>query len=497
MRIAMRVDASSRIGTGHLKRSLSLAQALHAVGAQVRFVTRALGIESAEQIAEAGFEDTIVLPAPDGEVQPDPDVPHSAWAEVPQAQDSAETAAALAQFAPAKVVVDSYAFDARWHDAVRTALGCGIVLIDDMADRQLAPDLLIDHNFAPDHRAKYAGCLRGTPRILSGPRFALLGKAYAEAERYRFGEEVRSIGVFMGGVDAGNHSSVVLDALDQVGFYGPVEVVSTSANPNLSALRDQIAAREGATLSLDLPDLADFFARHDLQVGAGGGATWERCCIGVPTVLVVTSPNQNAVAPALDEAGVAVMASEPTASAIAARIEPLLSDATRRRAMADASRALVDGRGAERAALAILAEILKVRPATFDDARMMFEWRNDPANRQVSRTSDPIAWEAHCEWLEKVIADPSRKLFVGEIGSRAVGIIRFDFCASDRAEVSLYLNTAHHGTGLGPPLLLRGEEAADARVIDATVLPDNRPSQRLFESCSYRRVSEQNWIKER
>ena len=65
---------------------------------------------------------------------------------------------------------------------------------------------------------------------------------------------------------------------------GPIEVVSTSANPHLRGLAAQVRADSLARLSVDLHDLAAFHARHDLQIGASGGATWERCCVGVPSL---------------------------------------------------------------------------------------------------------------------------------------------------------------------------------------------------------------------
>lgn len=502
MKVAIRVDASAAIGTGHVRRSLSLAQALRVLGAEVRFVTRDLGVDSTALIIEQGFADTIVLPPPSAAFAPDPSIPHGSWAEVALDQDVSETADALRDYAPDWVVLDSYAFDARWHEGVREALGCKIAQIDDVPDRKTAPDLLVDHTYASDHRAKYADWLVGRTKILGGPRYGLLGPAFAEAKRYEFNTDVRSVGVFMGGVDAGNHAAVVLDSLADAGFGGPVEVVATSANPNLAALRERIAARPGATLSLDLPHLAQFFARHDLQVGAGGGATWERCCIGVPTLLVVVAPNQNTVAPALAEKDAVAFAPEPTRSCIAAELGSLIPSAERRRALAENSRELVDGLGATRVALAMLAGTLSVRPATADDARLMFDWRDDPATRAVSRESGALEWDSHVAWLERVLADPARLLFVGEIGGRPVGVIRFDFsndnrAPNNRAEVSLYLDPALHGIGLGPALLLAGEAAAGPETVDATVLEDNRPSQALFARCGYEQAASDKWIKRR
>lgn len=497
MRVAIRVDASQAIGTGHVRRCLALAHALRKSGAELRFVTRSLGIDSVAMIANEGFEGTALLDPPGGVFTPDRAIPHAEWGQVSQARDVEDTAHALGAFAPDWILVDSYAFGAEWHDGVRDRLGCRIAAIDDLADRALDCEVVIDHTFAPDHRAKYAAVLPRNARLLGGPRFALLGPAYADAPRYEMRGEVGSIGVFMGGVDADDVSTRVLDALDLAGFSGPVEVVTTSANPNLEALRKRVAERDRASLLVDLPDLSSFLARHDLQVGAGGGASWERCCIGVPTLLVVVARNQMSVAPLLAEAGIADIAPDPSPYALAEKLAALLVDEARRSDMAEKARRLVDGRGAERVALALLADSLTVRAARADDSSMLFEWRNHPSTRAASSSSAPIVREEHEAWLAGVLPDPDRELYIGEIGRRAVGSVRFDFGDSDEAEVSLYLDPALHGCGLGPALLLAGEAAADPALIRATVLEANRPSQRLFEHCGYSRSGPTSFEKRR
>ena len=497
MRVAVRVDASPLMGIGHLRRCLSLAQALRANGAAVRFVTRDLGVDSKSQITAQGFDDIVVLEGSRPPVSFDNEVTHADWAQVTQDEDAEQTIAALERFEPDWTVVDSYSFDARWHDAVRAGLDCRIVQVDDIADRTIAPDLLIDHNLARDHAKKYAGRLAQRAPILGGPRYALLGAGFAAARRYAFVEQVESIGIFMGGVDAGNHSAAVLDALDDIGFAGPVEVVTTSANPHLRALHDRIGQRAKTHLILDSADLADFFARHDVQVGAGGGASWERCCIGAPSLLVVVASNQEAVVPQLAAQGIVALARNPDRATIAAALAELVRNPGKRRDLAAKSRALVDGRGALRAALRMLGDRLIVRPATRADAQMMFDWRNAPATRAVSLEQGPLAWDAHLAWLDRILADPTRNLFIGEIGGRAVGVIRFDSSAPDGATVSLYLDPALHGLGLGPQLLLAGEDAVGRKIVEAVVLEDNRPSQRVFEVCGYERVAPDRWVKHR
>jgi len=189
--------------------------------------------------------------------------------------------------------------------------------------------------------------------LLGGPEYALLGPAFADAPRYQPRATVQSIGVFMGGVDLANLSARALEAIGLAGFEGAVEIVGTSAYPHLPALRTAVEARASTRLLVDLGDLAGFFARHDLQVGAGGGATWERCCIGVPMLLLVAAENQLAVVPDLAAGGI-VATPEPLDSldsrAIARAIAGLIDDSARRAGLAAKARALVDGRGAMRVA---------------------------------------------------------------------------------------------------------------------------------------------------
>lgn len=496
--VALRVDASAAIGTGHLRRCLSLAQALLEQGAKIRLVSRRLDNVAAHLLGDAPCPVVwLNTPAPQSTLEPiRGQPPHHAWAGVSQAQDAHETIVALRSAPPDWVVVDHYAFDASWHDAVRDSLGCRLLVIDDTADRLLAADTLLDHNWAEDHRVKYADRIVREPHWLTGPRYALLSPAYRDAVRYQFQPEVRSLGIFIGGTDPGGASSRVLKVCRESGFRGPIEVVSTAANPQLAELHAACAASSATTLTLDAPDLAAFFARHDLQIGAGGGATWERCCIGAPTIGLVLAANQSVVVPALDRLGALRAArldtdrGNPTLSPLSEVLPALLRDPHARRALSERASTLVDGRGSQRVALSLLRNALSLRPATADDAMRLHAWRNHPAVRAVSSTTDPIEWAAHKVWLQRVLAAEDRWLFVAEVGRLPVGCIRFDRLDGGRLEVSLYLDPDLQGLGLGTRLLFEGEHAMRDRldtgfVVEACVVPGNAASQRLFETCGY------------
>jgi UDP-2,4-diacetamido-2,4,6-trideoxy-beta-L-altropyranose hydrolase len=364
-RVAVRADASRRTGWGHVKRCLALAQALRDAGAEVMFVTRPADVDSEALIAQAGFG-TLPMPRMDC-LNPIPDQPddapppHGDWLARRWDRDAADTTAAVHAWQPQVMLVDHYGIDGRWHCAVRAATGARIAVIDDLADRPLTADLLIDHNPAADHAAKYRGVLRYPAPICGGPSFALLDAVYRDHPRCGVGPSLASIGIFMGGTDPGNFSALAYGACrTEAGWAGPIEIATSSANAALPALQALAAADQALTITIDQPNLAAFHARHGLQVGAGGGALWERCCLGTPTIAVITAENQRLSVPLLAADGVvravdAVGQGDDARRELGRVIRELVNSAAERAALHDRALRLVDGRGAARVAAALLA----------------------------------------------------------------------------------------------------------------------------------------------
>lgn len=495
MRVAFRADASREIGSGHVRRCAALAAAIVARGGEVRFLVRESGVDVQNLVP--GRLDRLV--AAESTTTPDPHAPaHSHWLTVSQSSDAAECLQLLSDWQPDWVVVDHYAIDARWHEQLGSTLGCRIAAIDDLGDRRLSVDALIDHNWHADHNAKYAGLLSRDCMMLCGPRHAMLGEAYADAPRYAFNADVRSIGIFMGGTDPGNLTLIALDAARRAGFSGAVEIAITSANPNLEHVLSRAAAEPAVTVTVDLPNLAAFFARHDLQLGAGGGATWERFCIGGPSLLLAFAANQDSVLEPLAALGVAsVLPCGWNNQDLEQEIARLLTDHDLRNRYATRGQALVDGKGAYRVMHALMVgppPQVSVRPATFEDARNMHQWRNDARVRNFSRMTDEISYAVHCEWLTQSLSAPDRVILMGmDDTCKPVGVVRFDCKAGNEVEVSIYLDPERGGEGLGGPMLDAAERYfANSHncVVDiiAVTMPGNRASERLFENGGYHRT---------
>jgi len=304
MRVVIRTDASIRIGTGHVMRCLTLADALRRQGAECRFICRALEGHMAAAIRARGFECTL-LPAHEGPLPVGPP-DHAHWAEADWRRDAEETRAALGS-APDWLVLDHYAFDARWEEAVCPA-GTRLLVLDDLADRPHTADLLLDQNLG--RRAEdYDGFVPDHCKRLIGPRYALLRPEFAErraealaARAERADQGIRHLLISMGGIDLPNATSKVLEVLPECNLPDDarITVVMGAQAPALERVRALAVALPWQTdVRVNVSDMAALMADADLAIGGAGTTTWERCCLGLPTLTVVLADNQKSAAVAL------------------------------------------------------------------------------------------------------------------------------------------------------------------------------------------------------
>ena len=489
-RVAFRVDASSVIGVGHARRCIALARALAQDGVECCFAMRESDIDTDRLLLE--FASTrICLPQGRDALQHD----YSSWLGVEPARDMVQFVDGAGGQGYDWIIVDHYAIDAEWHDGVRAQTGSKIAVIDDLANRPLSADLIIDQNWHSDHFAKYASVNLRKASILGGPHYALLDAAFLNGPKWQFSNIVKSIGVFMGGVDAANATEKVLDMLGESNFAGTIAIVTGSANPNVAKLRGRASNDQNVQLHIDLPNLAYFFAEHDLQVGAGGSATWERCCAGAPTLALVCADNQRQILCDMAEAGFPWGAELDDRDAQIESLGRACADSAARLKISSACQQLVDGNGAARVARALLLPKIRVRRAELDDARNMYKWRNDSSVRNVSRDTRVIDFDDHLRWLDSSLQMPTRLILIGELETgEPVGVVRFDGCGRQEVEVSIYLDPAWVGKGLGGPLL----EAAESYLVNARnsgvdivafTMSGNSASEHLFIRAGYRRLA--------
>jgi UDP-2,4-diacetamido-2,4,6-trideoxy-beta-L-altropyranose hydrolase len=309
MQVVFRADASTDIGTGHVMRCVTLARALAKQGARCDFICRAHEGHLIDFIRHQGFAVHVLPLEPLASAVFD-GTAHAPWLGASQAQDAQACEPVLMALQPDWLVVDHYALDARWEQALAHAYG-QMLVIDDLADRPHVAQVLLDQTLGRDP-ADYQAHVPSDCTLLCGSQFALLRPEFAGLRsaslQRRSPPALRQLLITMGGVDKDNATGRVLDALAKCALPADCRVVVVMGPhaPHAARVQAQASTLPWPTQVLSgVSHMAQLMADSDLAIGAAGATAWERCCLGLPSLMLVLADNQRGLARALAETGAA------------------------------------------------------------------------------------------------------------------------------------------------------------------------------------------------
>lgn len=318
--VVFRSDASLQIGTGHVMRCLTLADALTAQGVNCQFICREHQGNLIELIRNKGYNvhalavhsesvttRSLAIKTASGEEAP----VHSHWLGATQLEDAEACAPILAALQPHWLIVDHYALDACWERALKQHYR-QLMVIDDLADRPHLCDLLLDQTFGRNPE-DYRDWVPINCQFLCGSQYALLRPEFAAMRDYslqrRGHPKLRKLLISMGGVDKDNVTGQVLGALcnSPLPANCQITVVMGATAPWLDDVRNQALGMPWPTRVLvGVGDMGQLMADSDLAISAAGSTSWELCCLGVPSFLICTATNQRTVIAALASANAIV-----------------------------------------------------------------------------------------------------------------------------------------------------------------------------------------------
>lgn len=352
MNIFFKVDASVEIGSGHVMRCLTLAAAFREKGAGVFFICRELPGNLCGHIEEKGFA-TFCLPYVNkgGALQA---WLYARWLGVDLETDAKETAAILAKEKKADwLIIDHYAINKSWHTRMRP-LTKRLMVIDDLVDRELDCDILLNQNLYDDMEERYKGKLPINCKRLFGPKYALLRSEFSDGRKKLKQKDgkIRRILVFYGGSDLTNETLKALRAVQSLNMPEVVvDVVIGKANPNNDEIRKRCHAMPNAAFYCQTDNMAELMSGADLAIGAGGSSSWERCSMGLPSIVTVIAENQAATAENLAKRGIVVNLgwhADVREVDIKNAVKALMGDRQKVLEMGKRALGLVDGDGALR-----------------------------------------------------------------------------------------------------------------------------------------------------
>lgn len=354
MKIGIRVDSSSAMGSGHLMRCALLGRYFRELGDDIFFLSRELPLHQIEQIEADRFK-VFRLRAP--AETPAGDSPlFEQWLGVSPDDDACETLEILAGLSGIDwLIVDNYALDARWEQRVRPFVK-KIMVIDDLADRVHDCDLLLDQNFYDCYDSLYADLVPPHCAKLLGPDYLLLRNEFLGLPRKPVRKQVRHLLITMGGSDPLNLTQWALELVaGQVA--SPLEI-TVVIGPGYAweeklrrSIRNLSGERHKITVLKNISYMHEVMHGADVAITAGGSTVYELAFVGVPSIVVAANETQVESSSFLHRHGALEYIGQyrdGLDQRLLEKLELLLSDFHFRWRLSNSSKSLIDGNGKQR-----------------------------------------------------------------------------------------------------------------------------------------------------
>jgi UDP-2,4-diacetamido-2,4,6-trideoxy-beta-L-altropyranose hydrolase len=505
MRTYIRTDSSADIGSGHVRRCLTIAEALRIKGIESKFICRNHSGNLIDQIQSAGFY-VELLPELNTKPHPFSSIPDEQpekWLGTSWEIDAAETVQAIKQSWADWLIVDHYGIDYRWQNHLRPYCS-KIMVIDDLANRKHACDLLLDQNLVADLETRYLNLIPGNCPYLLGPNYAILHPEYGDLHPRtppRTGP-VSKIFVYYGGADQNNLTGkTILAFLDLAPQNVHMDVVLTTKSRYFSEAYKITKSAKNITLHDSAPNLAALIIAADIAFGASGATTWERCCLGLPTYIVTLANNQVPIAAELHKREIIDWIGDSNA-VDQILLQTILAKALDRNASyenwSQRCKLVVDGKGTERVVEIMSFDKqtrLKTRLATVKDEELLLQWANDPQVRQNAFNQSPILPNTHRTWFYKRLRGQMDSVIyiITTTSDLPIGQVRFEK-VDEEWEIHYSLAAIARGRGLGVGLVNTALQSFSQNrkgiAVHARVKPENIASQKILTKCSFQQIGE-------
>lgn len=294
MNVAIRVDSSTQIGIGHLTRCLTLANKLKLEGFKITFICRELTGNLNQLVIDADYNIIKLKP-----LSIDPPINdlnnYAEWLGVSEIEDANETLEYIKSFKINLLIIDNYSIGVNWEGILRPYVD-KIMVIDDIANRSHDCDVLLDQNWFKDKESRYDGLVPKDCVKLLGPEYALLRDEFAKAKEKLFKlkkNKLKRVFIFFGGSDPHNLIGKTINALSVPVFSDlKLDIIISKNNPHKKKLLNQIKNRGNIKLYIQVENLANIMLNADFAIASGGVNTWERMCLNIFSMVIITADNQ-------------------------------------------------------------------------------------------------------------------------------------------------------------------------------------------------------------
>jgi UDP-2,4-diacetamido-2,4,6-trideoxy-beta-L-altropyranose hydrolase/UDP-4-amino-4,6-dideoxy-N-acetyl-beta-L-altrosamine N-acetyltransferase len=499
MKFFFRVDASLEIGSGHVIRCLTFAQILKENGADIEFICREHEGNLIDKISSNGFYVNRLKLFEDNNVETE--LAHSHWLGATQKQDVNDCIDIIKNNKVDWLIVDHYALDERWQKHLKPFYK-KLMVIDDLADRKHCCDVLLDQTFGRQEQ-DYSNLTPKGCQLLLGSQYALLRPEFHNwrtlSLKRRKIPTFKQLLINMGGVDIHNFTEVILDEIRTASFLDDINitVVMGGNSPHLSSVKSKANKLiHNIKIEVDVDNMAEILANSDIAIGAAGSSTWERCCLGLPTIQLAIAENQKFLAKKLAQENIVKLIK--TTKEISDLLESPLKWIKESSSL---SSKICDGTGSYRVFNKMADKNIEVEGSSNvklcnyvnlneHDKRIALEMRNHPEIRMWMNNQDNISEEEHFEFINNLEIDIKRRYFLVKQKDNIIGSINFsEISHGESLEFGIYSNPLINLKGSGSLLELVASQYAflelDVKKINLEVLRDNKRAINFYKKCGF------------
>jgi UDP-2,4-diacetamido-2,4,6-trideoxy-beta-L-altropyranose hydrolase len=501
MNCVFRVDASGLIGSGHLMRCLSLADELKIRGSNILFVSSNDSGNLNKIVSERGHEVYEISSIP---FKLSNSKRYDVFNNSVINNDAKLTIKAIEKIKVDWLIVDHYFLDYNWELELKKHVKA-ILVIDDLANRKHVCNILLDQNFfGNETRTRYENLVNRECITLLGPKYSILSKDYRKAQNTfkKRNSKISRVLIFMGAVDSKGQTVQALKALskDELNHLS-VDVVIGRANKDKNQIISIASSRKNTEIYNSLPSLFELMQKADLILCSGGTTTWERCSLGLPAIVFISSENQRRCSEMLAKNDVQLLiesSNEINNKDWFLKIYELLNDSDKLKKMSTLSLKTVDGRGINRVLLKLygLSLPIKIREATTADEKILFDWVNDYDVRRLSFNKEPIEFNHHRTWFASKLEDSNCMILIGMVSNDIpIGQVRFDI-KNDYVYIDISIDRSARGFGFARYLLEESVKFWMTKGINKPLIADvfdsNKTSQKVFASMGFMKFNSDN-----
>lgn len=475
--LVFRLDASKKIGGGHLSRCISIAE-------------HGLGYDNFKVHFISNYKDDIL----NKKLSKIPHIlinPQTNYENFNYKKDLKFTLNYLKNLTNIILIVDHYKIDSKWEKIIKKKCA-KLIVIDDHANRRHFCDIVLDQNLVNNYKTRYHSLVNRDCKLLLGPKYALLGPEYKNVKRNKsFKSKKINISIFFGSYDF--HSltyeilSILIYKINLNDFK--ISIILDENHPDYQKIQKLISNYKNILIKKIGISLINLLKSTDILIGSYGVNFWERTIFDIKSIIICTNKDQNKFVKYLEDKNYCINLGTYNNYSANKLILNLKNIIEKKKLITN--KIQIDGLGCMRLIdyISNKSNVLKIRNVQKYDLFLLYQWVNHSMLRKYSFNKKKVKFKDHSIWFEKNFDLNSFYICINKFDNE-IGMVRFNKI-ENLYFVSFLVDPFYQMKNYGLKILRNSLNKFTKNKnihIYAKVLFENKASIKIFEKLCFKKT---------